>query len=99
MWKSASAIRERPADVRCTPNDHYNSIIYEHRVVAQAAAAAAPQAAAPHWAHQIRNDLHDLPVLHSVNDIENLNGQDLVAYLTGYGVVPPVDGNSDLLAA
>ena len=38
-------------------------------------------------------DQHNLPPLHSVNAIENLNGHDLVDYLTGYGVVPPVAAN------
>jgi hypothetical protein len=33
-------------------------------------------------------DQHNLPPLASVNAIDNLNGQDLAAYLTGYGVVP-----------
>lgn len=34
-------------------------------------------------------DQNNLPPLHSVNAIENLNEHDLVAYLVGYGVVPP----------
>jgi len=31
---------------------------------------------------------HNLPPLGSVNAIENLNGHDLAAYLTGYGIIP-----------
>ena len=39
-------------------------------------------------------DQGNLPPLVSVNAIDNLNGQDLAAYLTGYGSVPlPVGGN------
>ena len=39
------------------------------------------------------SDQINLPPLHSVNAIENLNGHDLVEYLTGYGIVPPVGAN------
>ena len=39
FWISA----ERPPAVRCTPDDRYNSVLYEHGVVAQAVAAAGPQ--------------------------------------------------------
>jgi hypothetical protein len=38
-------------------------------------------------------DQNNLPPLHSSNVIENLNGYDLVQYLTGYGIVPPVGAN------
>ena len=39
-------------------------------------------------------DQGNLPPLVSVNAIDNLYGQDLAAYLTGYGSVPlPVGGN------
>lgn len=38
-------------------------------------------------------DQNNLPPLHSVNAIENLNGHDVVAYLVGYGVVPPAGTN------
>lgn len=38
---------ERPPAVRCTPNDRYNAVLYEHAVVAQAAAAAGPQGTTP----------------------------------------------------
>ncbi|KIJ05657.1 hypothetical protein PAXINDRAFT_21107 [Paxillus involutus ATCC 200175] len=35
----------------------------------------------------------NLPPLHSIDVIENLNEHDLVEYLNGYGVVPPVGTN------
>jgi hypothetical protein len=34
---------ERSPAVRCTPNNRYNTVLYEHGVVAQAAAAVGPQ--------------------------------------------------------
>ena len=42
---------------------------------------------------QLTCNQKNLPPLHSVNAIENLNGHDLVQYLTGYGAVPPVGPN------
>jgi hypothetical protein len=33
-------------------------------------------------------DQNNLPPLLSVDAIENLDGQDLAAYLTGYGIIP-----------
>ena len=36
-------LAERPPAVRCTSNDCYNSVLYEHGVVSQAVAAARPQ--------------------------------------------------------
>lgn len=36
---------------------------------------------------------NNLPPLHTVNAIDNLNGNDLLRYLTGYGAVPPVGAN------
>jgi len=36
---------------------------------------------------------HNLPPLLSVNVINTLNGHDLVEYLNGYGVVPPISAN------
>ncbi|KIJ99349.1 hypothetical protein K443DRAFT_679969 [Laccaria amethystina LaAM-08-1] len=36
---------------------------------------------------------HNLPYLGSVNAIENLDGNELVGYLNGYGVVPPAGTN------
>lgn len=39
---------------------------------------------------QLTCDQHNLPPLHSFNTIESLNGRQLLAYLNGYGVVPPV---------
>ena len=39
------------------------------------------------------SDQHNLPPLLSINAIENLNEHDLMAYLTGYGVVAPVGAN------
>jgi len=57
------SIAERPAAVRCNANDRYNSVLYEHGVVAQAAAAVGPQAAAPPWfqgaIQQLRIDLRN----------------------------------------
>ena len=38
---------------------------------------------------QLTCDQHNLPYLDSVNAIENLDGNQLVGYITGYGVVPP----------
>ncbi|KIJ11779.1 hypothetical protein PAXINDRAFT_157172 [Paxillus involutus ATCC 200175] len=35
----------------------------------------------------------NLPPLHSIDVIENLNEHDLMEYLNGYGVVPPVSTN------
>jgi len=134
---------EQDDDIRCTLNDHYNSVLYEHGVVSQAVAAAAPQAVAPAWfqaaiqqlridiRNDIRNDIradilpdlkqlinrqrgegdvvpfeivpfnngtdptqppNNLPPLHSVNAIQNLNGHDLVSYLHGYNVIPAPGG-------
>ncbi|KAF8241061.1 hypothetical protein L208DRAFT_1352094 [Tricholoma matsutake] len=139
------SIAERPAAVQCTANDHYNSVLYEHGIVVQAAAAVGPQVCScrPPWfqgaiqqlcidlRNDIRNDIrtmlrtdilpdlkrlmnqhrgegnvvpyevipftngndptqppYNLPPLGSINAIENLNGHDLAAYLTGYGIVP-----------
>ncbi|KAF8812885.1 hypothetical protein BYT27DRAFT_7132131 [Phlegmacium glaucopus] len=138
------SVNHRPLDARCTRNDYYNSVLYEHSIIAQAAAAAGPQAVAPRWfqgaIQQLRVDLqndmrsmiraeilpdlkrlmnkhrgegivvpfevvpftngsdptqppNNLPPLHSINVIENLNENDLVEYLTGYGVIPPVGAN------
>ena len=38
---------------------------------------------------QLTSDQHNLPYLGSVNAIENLNENQLAAYLNGYGIVPP----------
>ena len=46
----------------------------------------------PGYAHVIRNNL---PSLHSVDAIKNLNGNDLIKHLTDYGVVPPDGVNPD----
>ncbi|KIJ99354.1 hypothetical protein K443DRAFT_8429 [Laccaria amethystina LaAM-08-1] len=37
---------------------------------------------------------NNLPPLHSVNAIENLNGLQIAAYFNGYGIVPPVGANT-----
>ena len=34
----------------------------------------------------LTRDQHNLPPLHTATDVENLNDEDLVRYLTGYGV-------------
>lgn len=38
-------------------------------------------------------DQTNLPRLGTVNAIETLNGHNLVQYLNGYGIVPPVGAN------
>lgn len=38
-----SADSEHPAADQCTPNDRYNSVLYEHGVVAQVVAVAGPK--------------------------------------------------------
>ncbi|KAH9004632.1 hypothetical protein EDB86DRAFT_1968250 [Lactarius hatsudake] len=135
-----TSIMHRHPDLGCDLNDRYNAVIYEHTVIAQAAAATGPQAVAPPWVHQlrldIRNDIrqilthlrrlmnqgrgtgnvvpleivpfvngddptlppHNLPPLHSEEDIEALNEQELNIYLTRYGV-HPLPGGADPLAA
>jgi hypothetical protein len=40
---SSLNIGVRPAALRCTPHDLYNSILYEHELVARASAVAHPQ--------------------------------------------------------
>ncbi|KIK01017.1 hypothetical protein K443DRAFT_7258 [Laccaria amethystina LaAM-08-1] len=37
------SIAEHPPAVQCTCNNHYNTVLHEHGVVTQAAAAAGPQ--------------------------------------------------------
>jgi hypothetical protein len=37
-----------------------------------------------------------LPILHTLHDIEALNGAQLVAYLIGYGIDPPPAGPNDI---
>ncbi|KAH9046512.1 hypothetical protein EDB84DRAFT_1466077, partial [Lactarius hengduanensis] len=156
-----TSIAQRHPDIGCNITDRYHSAIYEHSVIAQAAAATAPQAVAPPWAQQFRLDLqndltthlrqvridirqdmrsemrsqilthlrrylmnqgrgtgtivpleivpfvngddptvppHNLPPLHSVEDIEALNEDDLIIYLTQYGV-HPLPGGANPLAA
>ncbi|KAI9447209.1 hypothetical protein BJY52DRAFT_366245 [Lactarius psammicola] len=131
-----ASFRTRPIDMRCTHKDQYNSILYEHNVITQAAAVANPQAMTPPWLQgttiqqlcaNIQNDIrqefvpdlkrlmnhnrgngnvvpfevipftdgsdptlppHNLPPLHSINVIRNLDEQTLATYLTHYGVVP-----------
>ena len=39
------------------------------------------------------SDQNNLPPLHSINAINNLNGADLIQYLNGYGIAPPVGAN------
>jgi hypothetical protein len=36
----------------------------------------------------LTHDQNNFPPLHSINAIQNLNGNDLAAYLTGYNAVP-----------
>jgi len=62
--------------VRCTPDDYYNSIIYEHSVVAQAVAAG-PQAVAPPWFQgQVQDAIQQLRV-----DIRNEMRAEIFPYL------------------
>ncbi|KAH8985408.1 hypothetical protein EDB92DRAFT_2116774 [Lactarius akahatsu] len=53
-------------EANCTLDDHYESVIYEHSVVAQAAAAAAPEAmvspAVLSEIHQLHNKIHQVQV-------------------------------------
>ncbi|KAH9004633.1 hypothetical protein EDB86DRAFT_3072122 [Lactarius hatsudake] len=51
-------VRRHP-DLGCDLNDRYNAVIYEHTVIAQAAAATGPQAVAPPWVHQLRLDIRN----------------------------------------
>lgn len=133
-----SSNAEHPPAVQRAYNNHHNTVLHEHGVAAQAAAAG-PQGAIQQLQDAIqqlcadlRNDIraeimpdlrrlmnqsrldgtvvafkvvpftdgsdptqppNNLPPLHSVNAIENLNGHDVVAYLVGYGVVPPAGTN------
>ncbi|KAH9051327.1 hypothetical protein EDB83DRAFT_2626617 [Lactarius deliciosus] len=51
-------------EANCTLDDRYESVIYEHSVVAQAAAAAAPEAMVPpavlNKIHQLHNEIHQV---------------------------------------
>ncbi|KAH9163049.1 hypothetical protein EDB89DRAFT_2242905 [Lactarius sanguifluus] len=53
-------------EANCTLDDRYESVIYEHSVVAQAAAAAAPEAmvspAVLNEIHQLHNEIHQVQV-------------------------------------
>lgn len=52
-----------------------------------------PPVSASSNGYKLISDQNNLLPLHSVNDIDNLNGHDLVRYLNGYGIVPPVGLN------
>ncbi|KAH8978069.1 hypothetical protein EDB92DRAFT_653866 [Lactarius akahatsu] len=51
------SISQRHPDLGCDLNDRYNGVIYEHTVIAQAAAATGPQAVAPPWVAQLQIDI------------------------------------------
>ena len=42
---------------------------------------------------QLTSDQHNLPYLGSVNAIQNLDENQLAAYLNGYRIVPPADAD------
>ncbi|KAH9172503.1 hypothetical protein EDB89DRAFT_906722 [Lactarius sanguifluus] len=93
----------------CTQNDRYNSIIYEHSIVAQAAAAAATPEAMVHPAilneiHQLHNEIQQFHV-----DLQNTRAEilpdvkRLINQSRGHGnvvpfeVVPFTDGTDPTL--
>ncbi|KAI9431232.1 hypothetical protein H4582DRAFT_2009491 [Lactarius indigo] len=67
-----TSFRVAPLNERCTINDRYCSILYEHNVVTQAAAHADPQVMVPPWFHeaiqQLRGDIQN-DIQQARNDI------------------------------
>ncbi|KAM6497600.1 hypothetical protein JOM56_005548 [Amanita muscaria] len=92
-------------DEACTLDDLSNSGIYEHSILAQAAAVAGPQAAAPPWfqgaVQQLRNDIqNDIQQLR--NDVQQLRN-DVMNQGRGDGnivrfeIIPFANGNDPTL--
>ncbi|KAH9175993.1 hypothetical protein EDB89DRAFT_1903484 [Lactarius sanguifluus] len=98
-----TSITQHHPDIGCNLTDWYHSVIYEHSIVTQAAAAATgPQAVAPPWVHQFRLDIQ--------NDIRQDMRSNILTYLRqlmnqGWGtgnvvpfeIVPFVNGDDPTL--
>ncbi|KAH9013232.1 hypothetical protein EDB85DRAFT_2034448 [Lactarius pseudohatsudake] len=95
-------------EANCTLDDRYESVIYEHCVVAQAAAVAAPEAMVPpavlNQIHQLHNEIHQVQVnlqntrAEILPDLKRLMNQSRgEGNIVPFEVVPFTDGTDPTL--
>ncbi|KAI9451793.1 hypothetical protein BJY52DRAFT_1295830 [Lactarius psammicola] len=103
------SITNRFPIIQCSPDDHYNAVLYEFNTVRAAAAAADPQAAAadpqaapPPWfqnaAQQLRNDISRSVRIEIVPDLKRqMNMGRGHGNIMPFEIVPFIDGSDPTL--